>query len=260
MKEKYYNEMELMICAAARIFEDGVSVSVGTGVPCAAVMLSQKLYAPNILILFEAGGIAPLLPSMPISVGDKNTMYKALQTTSVSDAMEMNQRGLVDYCFLGGAQIDMYGNLNSTVIGSHDNPKVRFPGSGGANDFASSAWRTIIVSPHSSRRFTNNIDFITTPGYLNGPNSREKAGLPQGTGPYKIITNLAVMNFDNDEKRMALESVHPGVGVDDVVKNTGFELLIDEHIEQTEPPSEDELRILRNEVDPYRVVIGKKAQ
>ncbi len=259
MGNRYYNEMELMICIAARIFEDGVSVSVGTGVPCAAVMLSQKLYAPNILILFEAGGIAPLLPSMPISVGDRSTMYKALQTTSVSDAMEMNQRGLVDYCFLGGAQIDMYGNLNSTVIGSHDNPKVRFPGSGGANDFASSAWRTIIVSPHSNRRFTNNIDFITTPGYLTGKGAREAAGLPEGTGPYKIITNLAVLNFDDETKRMALESVHPGVSIDDVKQNTGFELIIRDNVKQTQPPTEDELKILRNEVDPLRVVIGKSA-
>ncbi|WP_025209448.1 CoA-transferase subunit beta [Hippea sp. KM1] len=255
-----YNEMELMICVASRVFEDGASVSVGTGVPCAAAMLSQKLYAPNLLITFEAGSVAPLLPSMPLSVGDSTTMRKAIQTTSTADAMEMLQRGLIDYCFLGGAQIDMYGNLNSTVIGDYRKPSVRFPGSGGANDFASMSWRTIVVTPQSKRRFTNNIDFITTPGYLTGPGERERAGLPKGTGPYKVITNMAVLGFDDKTKRMMVESVHPGYTLDDVRNNTDFELLVAEDITQTKPPTEEELYILRNEVDPFRAVIGKKAQ
>ncbi len=260
MSDFNYNEMELMICAASRIFEDGASVSVGTGVPCAAVMLAQKLYAPNLLITFEAGSIAPLLPSMPISVGDSTTMRKALQTTTTCEAMEMLQRGMIDYCFLGGAQIDMYGNLNSTVIGDYKTPRIRFPGSGGANDFASMSWRTIIITPHSKRRFTNNIDFITTPGYLTGAGAREAAGLPKNTGPYKVITNLAVIGFDEKTKRMKLESVHPNYTADDVIKNTGFELIIGDDVMQTEPPTQEELKILRGEVDPLRVVIGKKAK
>jgi len=255
-----YNAMELMICVAARMFEDGASCSVGTGVPCAAAALAQKLYAPNLLIMFEVGGVAPLLPSMPISIGDSNTIYKAIQTVSMPKIMEMNQRGLIDYAFLGGAQIDMYGNINSTVIGNHDKPTVRFPGSGGANDFASFAWRSVIIAPHSARRFTNNIDYITTPGYLTGPGAREKAGLPANTGPYKVITNLAVMGFDEETKRMYLESVHPGITVDDVIKNTSFELIIREPIGQTKPPTEEELKVLREEVDPFRVVISRNAE
>lgn len=260
MVDMGYNEMELMICVASRVFEDGASVSVGTGVPCAAAMLSQKLYAPNLLITFEAGSVAPILPSMPLSVGDSTTMSHALQTTSTADAMEMLQRGLIDYCFLGGAQIDMYGNLNSTVIGDYRKPKVRFPGSGGANDFASMSWRTIVVTPQSKRRFTNDIDFITTPGYLTGPGAREKAGLPRNTGPYKVITNMAVLGFDDKTKRMMIESVHPGYTIEDVQNNTGFELLVSESVGETEPPNREELRILREEVDPFRAVIGKKAQ
>jgi len=257
---KDYNEIELMVCVASRIFEDGASVSVGTGIPCAAVMLAQKLYAPNILITFEAGAVAPILPAMPISVGDSTTMHKALQTGTTCDQMEMIQRGLIDYCFLGGAQIDMYGNINSTVIGDYKKPKVRFPGSGGANDFASMAWRIVMVVPHSPRRFVSKVDFITSPGYLTGPGAREKAGLPPGTGPYKVITNLCVMGFDEETKRMTLESIHPGVTLEDVQKNTGFELLIKQKPTVTEPPTEEELRVLRQEVDPFKAVIARKAE
>ncbi len=255
-----YNSIELMICITARMLEDGAAVAVGTGIPCAAAALAQKMYAPNLLMVFEIGGIAPLLPSMPISVGDSNTIYKAIQTISMPKTMEMIQRGLIDYALLGGAQIDMYGNINSTVIGNHDKPTVRFTGSGGANDFASMAWRTIMVVPHSPRRFVSKVDFITSPGYLTGPGAREKAGLPAGTGPYKVITNLCIMGFDGENKKMTLESIHPGITLEDVQKNTGFELLIKQKPAVTEPPTEEELMVLRQEVDPFKVVIARKAE
>lgn len=143
-----YNAMELMICLASRILEDGSTVVVGTGAPCAAAMLAQRTHAPNLMILFEAGGVGPLLPTMPISVGDSRTFHKAIMAGSMPEIMETCQRGLIDYCFLGGAQIDKYGNINSTVIGEFHRPKVRFPGSGGANDLASLCWRTLMISPH----------------------------------------------------------------------------------------------------------------
>ncbi|PNR92278.1 CoA-transferase subunit beta [Petrotoga sp. 9PWA.NaAc.5.4] len=255
-----YNEMELMICISSRLLEDGSVISVGTGGPCAAAMVAQKLYSPNLLITFEAGAVAPLLPSMPVSVGDSRTMFKAIQTTSMSEIMESLQRGMVDYCFLGGAQIDMYGNLNSTLIGSdYRHPKVRLPGSGGANDFGSLAWRTIVMTPQSSRRFVQKIDFITTPGYLTGPGAREKSGLPPGTGPYKVVTNLAVLGYDEETKRMMIESIHRGITLDDIKVNTGFELLIKGKIPSTEPPTKEELRVLRDEVDPLKLIIGKEA-
>src|SRR6476661_3633618 len=127
-----YNAMELMICCASRLLEDGRTVAVGTGVPCAAAMLAQRVRSPHLVILFEAGGIAPRLPTMPISVGDSRTFYRAVMATSMADVMETCQRGMIDFTFLGGAQIDQYGNLNSTMIGSdYARPKVRFPGSGG---------------------------------------------------------------------------------------------------------------------------------
>jgi glutaconate CoA-transferase subunit B len=255
-----YNSMELMICAASRLLEDNAVVSVGTGAPCAAAMLAQRLYSPNLIIMFEAGGISPVLPSMPISVGDSNTMYKALQTTSILEVMDALQRGLVEYCFLGGAQIDMYGNLNSTMIGDdYYHPKVRLPGSGGACDFGSLANKILVITPQSKRRFVEKVDFITTPGYLSGGDARERAGLPPNTGPYKVITNFAIYSFEEVSKRMKIDSIHPGVTFKDIEENTDFELLKDSSIATTAAPTQDELKILRKEVDPLKLIIGRQA-
>src|SRR6516225_4431938 len=220
-----YTRMELMICCAARLLEDGRTVAVGTGAPCAAAMLAQRTSAPNLVIFFEAGGVAPQLPTMPISVGDSRTFYHGLMATSMADIMETCQRGLMDYTFLGGAQIDAYGNLNSTVIGANlQKPKVRFPGSGGANDLASLCWRILVVTNHDRRRFVEKLDFLTTPGYLTGPGAREAAGLPPGGGPYRVITDLAVLGYHEQTKRMEIRSLQPGVTLEQVRAATGFEL------------------------------------
>lgn len=253
-----YNAMELMIVCAARMLEDGKTVAVGTGVPCAAAMLAQRTTAPNLVICFEAGGVAPQLPTMPISVGDSRTFYKAVMATSMADVMETCQRGMMDYTFLGGAQIDPYGNLNSTMLGKdYARPKVRFPGSGGANDLASFCWRILVVTNHDKRRFVEKLDFLTTPGYLTGPGAREAAGLPPGTGPYRVITDLAVMGYHETTKRMEIISLHPGVTLEQVRDNTGFELTVRSPLATTTAPSEGELRILREEVDPHRYIIGR---
>ncbi len=253
-----YNAMELMICVAARELEDGVSVGVGTGAPCAAAMLAQKTNSPNLLIMFEAGGVAPLLPEMPISVGDSRTTWKAVMASGMCDIMETACRGMLDYTFLGGAEIDMYGNLNSTRIGDdHQKPKVRFPGSGGANDFGSFAWRMMVMTPQDNKRFVERCSYITTPGWLEGGDSRQKSGLPIGAGPYRIITNMAVMDFEPESKRMRIISVNPGYSEGDVQENCGFELLVADKVTGTKAPTEEELRILREEVDPYRYVIGR---
>jgi glutaconate CoA-transferase subunit B len=253
-----YNAMELMICCAARALENGRTVAVGTGVPCAAAMLAQRAHAPDLVILFEAGGVAPQLPTMPISVGDSRTFYRGVMATSMADIMETCQRGLIDYTFLGGAQIDAYGNLNSTMIGSdYARPKVRFPGSGGANDLASLCWRILVVTSHDRRRFVEKLDFLTTPGYLTGPGAREEAGLPPGTGPYRVITDLAVMGYNEQTKRMEVLSLHPGVELEKVRQATGFELGVQEPLLTTATPTEQELHILREEVDPHRYIIGR---
>lgn len=252
-----YNDMELMICVASRLLDDGATAGVGTGAPCAAAMLAQKTHAPGLFIMFEAGGLAPQLPTMPVSVGDSRTFHRAVMATSMGDVMDACQRGMVDYTFLGGAQIDTYGNLNSTVIGEYEKPKVRFPGSGGANDFASFCWRTMVLTAHNAKRFVEKLDFLTTPGYLTGPGAREVAGLPKDTGPYKVITNLAVMGFNEESKRMQVESLHPGVTFAQVQENTSFEMLRAEMVDETRLPQAEELRILREEVDPHGYVIGR---
>jgi len=168
-------------------------------------------------------------------------------------------RGFVDFGFLGGAQIDPYGNLNSTIIGpQHHPPKVRLPGSGGGNDVGSLCWHTIIIMRHDKRRFVPQVDFITTPGYLTGPGAREEAGLPPDTGPYRVVSTLALLDFEPETKRMRLLSTHPGVTVAQVIENTGFELIIPDdvsEVNQNEPPTADELHILREEIDPERFYI-----
>jgi glutaconate CoA-transferase, subunit B len=253
-----FSAMELMICCAARALEDGRTVAVGTGVPCAAAMLAQRTHAPRLVVLFEAGGVAPQLPTMPISVGDSRTFHRAAMATSMADVMETCQRGLIDYTFLGGAQIDAYGNLNSTLIGAnYARPRVRLPGSGGANDLASLCWRILVVTNHDRRRFVERLDFLTTPGYLSGPGAREAAGLPPGTGPFRVITDLAVLGYHETTKRMEIISLHPGVGLEQVRAATGFELGVREPVAVTPPPGEEELRILREEVDPHRYLLGR---
>src|SRR5919201_1948488 len=252
-----YTAIEMMICCAARELEDGRTVAVGTGGPCAAAMLAQRTTAPNLVIFFEAGGVAPQLPTMPISVGDSRTFYRGLMATSMADVMETCQRGMMDYTFLGGAQIDAYGNLNSTMIGSdYARPRVRLPGSGGANDLASLCWRILVVTNHDRRRFVDKLDFLTTPGYLTGPGTREAAGLPAGTGPYRVITDLAVLGYHEQSKRMQILSLHPGVTPERVRAATGFELGAHEPLSVTAPPSAPELEILREEVDPHRYLLG----
>jgi glutaconate CoA-transferase, subunit B len=255
-----FNLMELMICVASRQLEDGKTAVIGTGMPLAAAMLAQKTRCPNLITMFEAGSIAPQLSKLPLSVADSFTMTNALMLSSMDEIMSACQRGVVDYTFLGGAQIDMYGNLNSTMVGTDiQKPKVRLPGSGGANDLASLCWKTLIITPHDKRHFVAKVDFLTTPGYLSGPGAREAAGLPPNTGPYKVISTLALMGYDAVTKRMCVESLHPGVTADDIRNNTGFEILFVDNLTITSEPTNEELQILRSEVDPLGLIIGKRS-
>ncbi|MGA2114472.1 MAG: CoA-transferase [Bryobacteraceae bacterium] len=253
-----YNLMELMVTVAARQLENGKTAVIGTGMPLAAAMLAQKTRAPHLTILFEAGSVAPQLVKLPLSVADSFTQTGALMHQTMNEIMESCQRGVVDYTFLGGAQIDCYGNLNSTFIGGDwRKPKVRLPGSGGANDLASLCWRTLIIIPHDRRHFVPKLDFVTTPGYLTGPGAREAAGLPPGTGPFRVIGMLALMGFDPESKRMRVEALHPGVTREHVVAHTGFEMLFADPLPVSEEPTDEELAILRNEIDPQRLILGR---
>jgi glutaconate CoA-transferase subunit B len=255
MTEPAYNPTELLICTASRLMEDGTTAFIGTGIPMLAGALAQKMHAPNLVSIFEFGGTGAILDDLPLAVGERRTFHRAVAASGILDIVETAQRGFVEYGFLGGAQIDPYGNLNSTVIGDHAKPKVRLPGSGGGNDVGSHCWRTIAVMRHDKRRFVEKVDFLTTPGYLTGPGAREAAGLPPGTGPYRVVSNLAVLGYHPDSKRMMLLSTQPGISIEDVNENTGFELLIPDEVTENPPPTLEELRVLREEVDKDRFYI-----
>jgi len=252
-----YTLVELLCCVASRLLEDNRSVFVGTGMPMIASMLAQRTSAPKMLIIFEAGGVGPQVPVLPISVGDSRTYHRAVAASSMHDVMSAAQAGYIDYGFLGAAAMDVYGDINTTVIGDWAKPKARLPGSGGANDIGSFCWRTMyIMRGQSKRTFMNKLDFVTTPGYLGGPGKREEAGLPAGGGPYRVITQLGVYGFDEATKRLVLLSLHPGVTVDEVQANSEFEILVPSDVSVTSPPTADERRILR-EIDPTGLVLGK---
>jgi glutaconate CoA-transferase subunit B len=255
MNSPAYNPSELLICTAARLMQDNTTAIIGTGIPMLAAALAQRMHAPNLVPIFEFGGTGAILEELPLSVGGECTFHRAVAAAGICDVMETAQRGFVEYGFIGGAQIDPYGNLNSTTIGEHDHPKVRLPGSGGANDIGSHCWQTIAIMRHDKRRFMEKIDFITTPGYLTGPGARERAGLPPGTGPYRVVSNLAVLGFHSENKRMLLLATQPGVSVEQVIENTGFELLVAEQVEENPPPTGEELRLLREEIDQDRLYI-----
>lgn len=254
-----YNPTELLACVAARLLEPGRSVFVGTGLPMIAAMLAQRTHAPGLLIIFEAGGIGPQVPVLPISVGDSRTFHRAAAASSMHDVMSISQAGYLDFGFLGAAQIDRHGNINTTVIGDYDQPEVRLPGSGGANDVGSFCQRTIIVMRQDARKFVERLDFITTPGYLDGPGAREAAGLPAGSGPYRVITQLGVYGFDEESRSMRLLAAHPGVTLEQVRAASGFEIPAAESLGVTEPPTPDDRRILR-EIDPQGLVIPRDGQ
>ncbi len=251
-----YTSTELLASVAAKLLEDKKSVLVGTGLPMIAAMLAQRTHAPNLLIIFEAGGIGPRVPVLPISVGDSRTFYQAIAASSMHDVMSACQAGYVDYGFLGAAMIDKHGNINTTVIGEWEHPTSRLPGSGGANDIGSLCHRTIIIMRQDKRRFVERVNYITTPGYLDGIGSRESAGLPKGTGPYRVITQLGLYDFDETTKALRLLAMHPGVTLEDIYANSACEIIVPDSVNTTEPPTEDERRLL-HKIDPAGVVIKK---
>ncbi len=250
MTKPNYNTAELVCIMSARFLEDGKIVFGGAGMPLVSCILAQKLHAPRLTILFEGGVIGPHIEvgKMPPSTNEQRAARRANMLLSITDILLLQQRGYVDYGFLGGAQIDMYGNLNSSFIGDPEKPKVRLPGTGGANDIASLASKILVAMHHEKKRFVEKVDFITTPGYLQGGDTRKKAGMLVG-GTYKVITHLGIFGFDEQSKRMRLETLHPGVTVMEVRERTGCELLIPDKISYTKEPTDEELRILR-ELDP----------
>jgi glutaconate CoA-transferase subunit B len=247
-----YTASELLAVVSARLLRDGQVVFAGVGIPLLAATLAQRLHAPGLTILFEGGTIGAFVEpgKLPPSTNEQRCTRRANMVLGSTDVLLLLQRGYVDVGFMGGAQIDQYGNLNSSFIGDPQHPTSRLPGTGGGNDIASLT-RMIVAMKHEKRRFVKTVDFVTSPGFLTGDNSRRDAGLIAG-GMYRVVTDLGLLGFDERSKRMKLLALHPGVSTDRVQENTGFALLIETDLPVTEPPTENELAVLRH-LDPERL-------
>jgi glutaconate CoA-transferase subunit B len=253
---KNYTTAELMVVRASHEIQDNEIVFVGTGLPMIASMLAKYTHAPDSVIIFEAGTVDSALLHLPASVGDSRCVYGASTCRGLFDIFAtVLQRGFIDVGFLGGAQVDRYGNLNSTVIGDYHHPKVRFPGSGGAGDIACLSKRTVIIMRHEKRRFPQQVDYITSPGWVNGFNGRGEAGLIRG-GPVSVISDMAVLRFNENTKEMYLVSRHAGVTIEKILENTGFTLDVAGVIE-TEPPTREEISLLRNTIDAEGLFLSR---
>lgn len=248
-----YTETELMVTAASSRLRNDDSVLVGIGVPNLACNLAKRSHAPDLEMIYESGTVGSNPSSLPLSIGDPVLASGATSVESMMDGFSYYlQGGRIDVGFLGGAQVDRYGNINSTVIGDYDDPTVRLPGSGGACEIASNAHRTIIVSPLQQRRFPESVDFVTSPGYLDGETDRAELGLRGG--PQSVITDKAILGFDDDGE-MVVEKLHPGVSCEDVQSATGWEIAFADDLEETPPPTADELELIREELDPDGVYL-----
>ena len=248
-----YTASELMVSEAARQLRDGEVVFVGIGLPNIACNLARRLHAPNIVLIYESGAVGAEPDRMPISIGDPSLVTNSLSVCSMFDIFSYYlQGGLIDVGFLQGAQIDRFGNLNTTVIGDYHRPSVRLPGSGGACEIAIMAKRVLVIAPQTKRSFPNRIDFITSPGFVDGPGTRNKLGMP-GKGPAIVITDFGCYEFQAGE--MTLTSVHPGCSVEQVRERIGWEVKEAPELKTTEPPSIDELRLIREDLDPEHLYI-----
>ena len=243
---------ELLAVMSARLLRDGQVVFAGVGIPLLAATLAQRLQAPGLTILFEGGTIGAFVEpgKLPPSTNEQRCTSRANMLLSSTDVLLLLQRGYVDVGFMGGAQIDQNGNLNSSFIGDPQHPASRLPGTGGGNDIASLT-QMIVAMKHEKRRFVKTVDFVTSPGFLTGENSRHDAGLIAG-GMYRVVTDLALLGFEEKSKRMKLLAVHPGVTAQQVQENTGFDLVIAADPLLTDPPVEEELSVLRH-LDPDRL-------
>lgn len=253
-----FTDTEFMIAQGARLLEDGKSIFVGWGIPQIVAILAQRLYVPNVVQLFEFGAVGPqsILPFVRGTMGGPQNTYRSLQWLNMNWAFAYSAAGYMDYGMLGALQVDPYGNINSTYLGgTFEKPERRFAGSGGGNQVASHCWRTVIIIKHEGRRFVPKVEFVTSPGYLTGPGAREKAGLPKNTGPYRVVTSKALFGFDESTKEMTLLSVLRGLKPEGVVKDMAFMPLIAKNLLEIVPPTEDELRLLREEIDPSRIII-----
>lgn len=249
-----YSSSEMMVVAASRLLRDGDVVFVGIGQPNLACNLARRTHAPNLNMIYEAGVIGAQPSRLPLSIGDPCLVSGAASICSMYDIFACYlQNGKIDVGFLGGAQIDRFGNVNATVIGPYAKPKVRLPGSGGAAEIAAWANRVYFITPHQARRFPEKCDFVTSAGFLSGRAEREAKGL-RGGGPHEVVTDLGILTPD-ETGELILTALHPGATVEQAIKNTGWKLKVADNLKTTEPPTDEELRLLREELDPTGIYL-----
>lgn len=250
-----YTANEIMALSAGRLVKNGDILFAGTGLSMLAATVAKRIHAPEAVVFFETGGIDPSLDELPLAVADPRVMVGTSINTSLVDALSLlGHPKFRTIAFLGAAQIDCYGNLNSTLLGTYEHPRQRFPGSGGACDAASMAYGVIIFMQHQRRRFVEKLDYLTSPGGMTGGDSRRQAGFDRG-GPIAVVTNLCVMKFDEHTKMMYLDEYYPFTDPGKVASETGFDLDIS-RARMASPPSESELATLRSGVDPQRLILG----
>ncbi|MCE5280800.1 MAG: hypothetical protein LLG93_01755 [Deltaproteobacteria bacterium] len=250
-----YTPSELMATAGAREVKDREVVAVGLGLPVVASLLAKKTHAPNMTMLFELGVIDPEPIDPAVGLADPRVWYRAKVLSSFVDILgSILHKGRVDVGFLGGLETDQYGNLNTTLVGDPRGKFRHMVGSGGANDIASSAKRNILIMRHDARKLKKAISFVTSPGYVSGGDSRAKAGL--SGGPSRVITDKAIFGFHPETKQMMVLSIHPGNTIEDVVGTMGFAPVVPKQVPFTEPPEKEQLRIIREEIDPKKMYMG----
>jgi glutaconate CoA-transferase subunit B len=248
-----YSKNEMMIAASARTLAGERICFVGVGLPNIVCNLAQRTVAPELQLVYEAGVFGARPARLPLSIGDPTLVTGSTAVTSMFELFAFYlQAGLIDAAFLGGAQIDRYGNLNTTVIGDYAEPKVRLPGSGGACEIAIHARRILVIMRQAERSFVERIDFRTSPGHSGDPEHDRARGW-SGSGPTSVVTDLGTYGFDEETGEMTLLTLHPGATMDQVRASTGWEMRVSDHLGETPPPTEDELRLIRTELDPQGV-------
>ena len=242
---KPYTLQELLIIAVAKEIRDHENVILGVGIPTAAGAMAKALYAPHATLMMESG-IIDFQPLVPLNhIADAHSCRGFSYSTDLFSMFSMTYRGYIDVCFLGVGQIDKYGNVNTTVIGDYITPDMRLPGGGGAVDFISYSKRTVLTM--LGGQFVNKLDYLTSPGYLSGGDSRDKSGLfPQGSGPSMLLSTKGIFRFDPETKEMFLSEIHPGVTIADVRKNVPWDLKISDNLTETPRPTDEEIDFIRN--------------
>ena len=250
-----YSPSELMSAVAARELKDGEVVFVGIGLPNLACNLARATHAPNLVLIYESGAVGAVPERLPVSIGDPALVTGSLMVCSMADVFQcILQNGLIEVGFLGGAQVDRWGNINTTVIGSYDRPKVRLPGSGGAAEIAIHAQRVVIISRLDRRAFPEQVDFITSPGHRSRGGTRRELGMP-GAGPVKVITDKGILEADAESGELVLTALYPGVKVEDVRANVGWPLRARGDLACVEAPDARALHLLREVLDPRQLYL-----